>query len=120
MASNRRLLIVLIGWAGFSVFFAAWLAFTWGGVTTTQRADDIAEFVVAFLAAAGCVFAAVRHQGRTRIAWTLMGASAFAWGAGEVVWSYYELLANQQFVVRPDNLAGVLYFPSAPSKATSR
>src|SRR5213595_4195792 len=67
-----------------------------GGVTTTQRVDDIAEFVVAFLAAAGCVFAAVRHQGRTRIAWTLMGASAFAWGAGEVVWSYYELLVGQQ------------------------
>ncbi|TMG51363.1 MAG: PAS domain S-box protein [Chloroflexi bacterium] len=131
MASNRRLLIVLIGWAGFSVFFAAWLAFAWGGVTTTQRVDDIAEFVVAFLAAAGCVFAAVRHQGRTRIAWTLMGASAFAWGAGEVVWSYYELLVGQQvpfpsfadlgyLLAVPLAIAGVLYFPSAPSKATSR
>src|SRR5207237_2574742 len=95
MASNRRLLIVLIGWAVFSVGFGAWLAFAWGGPTTTQWLDDIGEFVVAFIAAGACAFAALRHHGRTRIAWTLMAASAFSWGAGEVVWSYYVLLLGQ-------------------------
>src|SRR5438094_495781 len=52
-------------------------------------------------------------------------------GAGEVVWSYYELLVGQQvpfpsfadlgyLLAVPLAIAGVLYFPSAPSKATSR
>src|SRR2546430_9404802 len=60
MASNRRLLIALIGWAGFSVLFAAWLAFSWGGETTTQWFDDIGEFVLAFIAAGARLFPARR------------------------------------------------------------
>src|SRR5205823_6610270 len=123
-------LIVLIGWAGFSVLFAAWLAFSWGGETTTQWFDDIGEFVLAFIAAGACLFAARRHHGRTRIAWTLMAVSAFSWGAGEVAWSYYELLGGVQIpfpsfadlgylMAVPFAIAGVLCFPSAPSRATS-
>src|SRR5256886_11687656 len=130
MASNGRLLIVLIGWAGFSVLFAAWLAFSWGGETATQWFDDIGEFVLAFIAAGACLFAARRHHGRTRIAWTFMAVSAFSWGAGEVAWSYYELLGGQQvpfpsfadlgyLMAVPLAIAGVLCFPWAPSRATS-
>src|SRR5207253_6246024 len=129
-ASNRRLLTVLIGWAVFCLFFAAWLLFSWGGITTTQRFDDMGEFVIAFVAAAACVFAALRHQGRTRVAWTLIAASAFAWGMGEVAWSYFELLKNQQapfpsfadlgyLAAVPFAIVGVLCFPAAPSRAVS-
>jgi len=130
MANNRRLLIVLAGWAGFSLFFAAWLAFGWGGANTTVRFDDIGEFVIAFLAAAACTYTAIRHRGRTRLAWTLLGGSALAWGAGQVVWSYFELLKGQlapfpsfadlgYLSAMPLAMAGVLCFPAAPSKVTS-
>jgi diguanylate cyclase (GGDEF)-like protein/PAS domain S-box-containing protein len=130
MANNRRLLIALTGWAGFSLFFAAWLLFSWGGVTTAERFDDITEFVVAFLAAAACAYTAALHQGRTRVAWALIGASAFSWGAGQVVWSYYELLKGHQvpfpsladlgyLTAMPLAIAGVLCFPAAPSRAVS-
>src|ERR1700719_3640541 len=130
MANNRRLLIALTGWAGFSLFFAAWLLFSWGGVTTAERFDDITEFVVAFLAAAACAYSAAQHQGRTRVAWALIGASAFSWGAGQVVWSYYELLKGHQvpfpsladlgyLTAMPLAIAGVLCFPAAPSRAVS-
>src|SRR5947209_5183664 len=130
MASNRRLLIALIAWAGFSLFFAAWLQFGWGGVGTTQKLDDIGEFLMAFLAAAGCAFAALRHRGRTRIAWALIATSAFAWGMGEVAWSYFELFKNQQvpfpsladlgyLAAVPFAIAGVLCFPAASSRAVS-
>src|SRR5438132_1345438 len=130
MASNRRLFIVLLGWAGFSLFFAAWLLYSWGGVSTTQRFDDIGEFVIAFLASAACAYTAVRHQGRTRLAWALIAASAFAWGAGQVIWSYYELLKGQQvpypsladlgyLSAMPLAIVGVLCFPAAPSRAVS-
>ena len=131
MANNRRLLILLTGWAAFSLFFAAWLVFGWGGATTTLRVDDIGEFVIAFVAAAACVFTAVRHRGRTRLAWALIAGSAFAWGAGQVVWSYFELLKGQlapfpsladlgYLAAMPLAIAGVLCFPSAPSRVVSR
>jgi diguanylate cyclase (GGDEF)-like protein/PAS domain S-box-containing protein len=130
MANNRRLLIALTGWAGFSLFFAAWLLFSWGGVTTAERFDDITEFVIAFLAAAVCAYTAAQHQGRTRVAWALIAASAFSWGAGQVVWSYYELLKGHQvpfpsladlgyLTAMPLAIAGVLCFPAAPSRAVS-
>jgi diguanylate cyclase (GGDEF)-like protein/PAS domain S-box-containing protein len=130
MAGNRRLFIVLTGWVAVSLFLTAWLAFDWGGVKSTQWFDDIGEFTVAFLAAAACAFTAVRHQGRSRIAWALMAASAFAWGAGQVAWSYFELLKGQQvpfpsfadlgyLTAVPFAIVGVLCFPSAPSRAAS-
>src|SRR5437899_1992354 len=50
MASNRRLLIVLIGWAGFSVFFAAWLlVISWstvlGAVYRSGSGDLMAQLI---------------------------------------------------------------------------
>jgi diguanylate cyclase (GGDEF)-like protein/PAS domain S-box-containing protein len=130
MANNRRLFIVLIGWAGFSLLFAAWLFFHWGGSSTTKRFDNVGETLAAFIAAAACGAAALRHQRRTRIAWALIGASAMSWGLGQSVWTYYELVRGQQvpfpsfadlgyLTAVPLAVAGVLCFPSAPARATS-
>jgi diguanylate cyclase (GGDEF)-like protein/PAS domain S-box-containing protein len=130
MASNRRLFIVLIGWAGFALFCAAWLLFHWGGSGATRRFDNIGETLAAFTAAAACAVAAWRHQRRTRIAWGLIGASALSWGLGQSIWTYYELAKGQlvpfpsladlgYLTAVPLAVAGVLYFPSAPSRATS-
>jgi diguanylate cyclase (GGDEF)-like protein/PAS domain S-box-containing protein len=130
MASNRRLFMVLIGWAGFSLFFAAWLYFHWGGTVATRRFDNIGETLTALIAAAACGISAWRHQRRTRIAWALIGASALSWGLGQSVWSYFELVKGQQVPFPsfadlgylgavPLAAAGVLCFPSAPNRATS-
>jgi diguanylate cyclase (GGDEF)-like protein/PAS domain S-box-containing protein len=128
--AHRRLWIALGIWAVFSFFFTAWLVFDWGGVQATKTFDDIGEFVTAYVAAAACAFSAVRHRHRTKTAWTLMAISAFSWGTGEVVWSYYELLLKIQtpfpsfadfgyLLAVPFAIAGVLCFPSATSRATS-
>src|SRR3989441_6802551 len=130
MARNRRFFMVLIGWAGFSLLFAAWLQFQWGGGVVTQRFDNLGETLAAFIAAAVCVIAAWRHQQRTRIAWALIGASALSWGVGQAIWSYYELVKGQQtpfpsfadlgfLGAVPLAVAGVLCFPWVPSRATS-
>src|SRR6266849_7874226 len=130
MRENRRLFIVLTGWAGFALFFAAWLTLHWGGTVVTQRFDNLGETVAAFVAAAACGIAAWRHQRRTRIAWALIGASALTWGLGQTVWSYYELVKGQQIpfpsladlgylAAVPLAVAGVLFFPSAPNRAAS-
>lgn len=130
MRENRRFFIMLTGWAGFALFFAAWLAFHWGGTAVTQRFDNLGETLAAFVAAAACGIAAWRHQKRTRIAWALIGASALSWGLGQTVWSYFVLVRGQQvpfpspadlgyLSAVPLAVAGVLFFPSAPSRANS-
>ncbi|HSO94171.1 MAG TPA: EAL domain-containing protein, partial [Candidatus Dormibacteraeota bacterium] len=130
LATNRRLLIALGAWALVTLVVAAWLVFDWAGVKHTQQMDDIVEFVSAFAGAGACAYAAWRLSGRSRIAWTLIGASAFCWGAGEVVWSYYELLKGQQIPFPsfadlgylgavPLAIAGVLCFPSRAFRLTS-
>ena len=53
--------------------------------------DDVGEGGAAFVAAAACAAAAYRATGRLRLAWTLMGLSAGSWGAGQAIWTYYEL-----------------------------
>src|SRR5438874_13591711 len=130
MARNRRFVTVLIGCAGFSLLFAAWLQLQWGGGEVTQRFDNLGETVAALVAAAVCGIAARRHQRRTRIAWALIGASALSWGVGQAIWSYYELVVGQQVPFPsfadlgflgavPLAVAGVLFFPWVPSRATS-
>ena len=109
--------------------FTLWMTFGWAGVTVTQWLDDIGEFVAAFLAAAACWVAAGRHRSRSRTAWRLIAASAFAWGLGEVAWSYFELLAGQAvpfpsladvgfLAAVPLAAAGMLAFPAAPERTS--
>ena len=130
LATNRRLLIALGGWALVILVVTSWLVFDWAGVKHTEQVDDIAQFVSAFIGAGACAYAAWRLNGRSRIAWALIGTSAFCWGAGEVVWSYYELLKGQQvpfpsfadlgyLSAVPLAIAGVLCFPSTASRLTS-
>src|SRR3989454_7596795 len=101
MASNRRLLIALIGWAGFSVLFAAWLTFSWGGETTTQWFDDIGEFVLAFIAAGARAFPAPPPHRRTPVPSTLLAPSALSSGAAGGAWSYYQFFLGPQGAFPP-------------------
>jgi len=76
--------------------FGLWVTFHFGGITLSERIDDLGEAVVAFAAALVCGAAALRHVGRSRRAWFLISASAFAWSIGEAVWSYYEVGLGRQ------------------------
>jgi two-component system, sensor histidine kinase and response regulator len=73
------------------VCFVAWMVLLIGGDRATIAVDDIGEAVAAFAAALCCIWAAVRNSGRQRVGWALLAASAATWGAGEVVWSVYEV-----------------------------
>jgi diguanylate cyclase (GGDEF)-like protein/PAS domain S-box-containing protein len=116
--------------AAIVVFTGAWLILGWGGRERTEQVDDVSEFLAALVGAAACAFAARRHRGRGRLAWTLISLSALSWGTGQLIWSYYELLKGQQapfpsyadlgyLLAVPLAIAGVLCFPSAASRATS-
>jgi two-component system, sensor histidine kinase and response regulator len=111
--------------------FIAWTAARIGGDTITIAVDDIGEAIAALLAALSCGYAAWRNAGRMRVVWGLLGASAFSWFAGEVVWSVYEVglgrsvpfpsAADAGYLLAiPLAVAGLLAFPSAPGRITTR
>jgi diguanylate cyclase len=74
-----------------SVAYALILRNVYFGDQVVTALDDIGEAVAAGLAAAACAWAVRRARGRDRLGWALMSVSAGLWGAGEIVWSIYEV-----------------------------
>jgi hypothetical protein len=101
-----------------------------GGLRVTDGVDDLGEMVAALIATVACGVAA-RHVPTRRSRWVLLGASSFAWAAGEAVWTYYDFvrgvsvpfpsLADVGFLAAvPLAVAGLLLFPSSPHRAVDR
>jgi signal transduction histidine kinase len=74
-----------------SVAYALILRNLYFGPHAVTAIDDIGEAVAAAIASATCAWAASRAGGKDRLGWALMSISAGLWGAGEVVWSIYEV-----------------------------
>jgi len=113
-----------------TVAFLIWMIVGIGGHRVTDEVDVLGELVAALVAAAACGVAARRESSR-RARWVLLGASSFAWAAGETVWAYYDLvrgvsvpfpsLADVGFLCAvPLAVAGLLLFPSSPRRAADR
>jgi hypothetical protein len=112
------------------VAFLVWMIVAIGGARVTDAVDVLGELAAALAATAACGVAAV-HVSWRRSRWVLLGASSFAWAAGESVWAYYDLirgvsvpfpsLADVGFLAAvPLAVAGLLLFPSAPRRAADR
>jgi PAS domain S-box-containing protein len=117
--------------AALSAVFILWTANRWISDDFTIGLDDIGEGVAAFIAAGSCAFAAVRNVGRVRIAWTLFAVSAFSWGTGEVIWTWYEVFQGHDvpfpspadagyLLAIPLAVVGVLALTSAPTRLATR
>ncbi len=102
-----------------------------GGEAPTQYLDNLTETAAALAAAGACGFAAVRHHGRLRWAWALLGASALSWGLGQSVWDWYQIFRNVLIPFPsladagylgavPLAIAGVLTFPVSSERAGSQ
>lgn len=117
--------------AALSAGFVMWTALRIGGDQATIDVDDIGEAVAAAVATASCGYAAIRTGGRMRFAWSMFAASAASWGAGEVIWSVYQVglgvavpfpsAADAGFLgAIPLALAGVFALTAAPRRLTTR
>ncbi|HEV2218252.1 MAG TPA: ATP-binding protein [Candidatus Dormibacteraeota bacterium] len=129
--SGRRFLVAAAVAAVVSVAFTIWIGFRVGGDHSVTVVDDLGEAIAALIAAGSCGYASRREAGRMRVAWGLLAASALSWGVGEVIWSYIEVgqgravpfpsAADAGYLVAiPLAVAGVLTFPSAPSRVATR
>jgi len=129
--AGRRFVWAAAAVAVVSVLFILAVGLNIGGDRGTTATDDIGEAIAALVAAASCGYAALTRTGRLRLTWALIGLSAFSWFAGEVVWSVYEVGLGQDvpfpsaadagfLLAIPLAVGGILGFPSAPSRLTTR
>ena len=93
--------------------------------------DDIGQCITPFVAAVACWLTARRSLGRERISWVLIGAGATSWGAGQVLWTVYEVglghqpvspsLCDAGFLLAPLLIVGgLLGFVDTPAGVLSR
>jgi diguanylate cyclase (GGDEF)-like protein len=83
-----------------------------GGERVTRGVDDIVQLAAAGVASAAALWRAARVQGRLRASWALIAAGAGCWAVGEVVWSYYELVAGVSTPFPSLADVGYLLFPA--------
>jgi diguanylate cyclase (GGDEF)-like protein/PAS domain S-box-containing protein len=79
-----------------AVAFLVMLATAKTGNRTTQIIDDSGLAAAALIAGIAARLRAGREQEHVRRFWLWLSASAFAWAAGQVVWSCYELIAPRR------------------------
>jgi signal transduction histidine kinase len=135
----RSFNLAAIASAALTALFLVWVGLELGGRTATGMFTNLVQTVVPLAAAAACFHAANRIPygfGRAwtaslHRAWRLLGAAALSWGLGQVVWTYYEVVADREgpfpspadlgfLCAVPLLIAGVLAFPTAPMRATAR
>jgi signal transduction histidine kinase len=134
----RTFTVAAVASAVLVALFLVWVGFQLGGETVTLAFTNLVQALVALAAAFACFHAANRNPfgfGRAwtaslHRAWRLLGAAALSWGLGQVVWTYYEVVAGQDpfpsladvgfLCTVPLLIAGVLAFPTAPMRATAR
>ena len=85
---------VCVGAAIVSTAWAALLVLEAGGPTVAQALSNFGQAAAAFAAAAGCALAARRDIAHRRT-WALLGAAVLSWGAGQVLWTWYESILGR-------------------------
>src|SRR3954453_19583948 len=71
------------------------------------------QLLAAALASAGCGVAAARCAGHRRRAWAWLAVGNGAWAAGQIVWSYYEVVLDREVPFPSLSDVGFLIFPLA-------
>src|ERR1700738_95265 len=104
--------IAAVGFVLVTAAFQLCITFQLGGVRFAAGVNDIGSALAALLAAIACALARRRTRSSTRLGWALLAASALAWSAGEMAWSYYEVGLGQ--VVPSPSLADIGYLLSVP------
>jgi hypothetical protein len=88
-----------LGWAraaGAVGLFVVLVRVPPGGPRVGRAVDDVGQLIAAAGAAAACGWRAARSPGQAARSWWLLSAGTGCWAAGELAWSYYELVAGRQ------------------------
>ncbi len=109
---------------GFSILYVVYLVIQPGTPRSVTVISDVVQFVVPIAVAVPLALASARRvAGREQAAWLLFAGAALAWGLGQGVWTWYEVvgghdapfpsLADVGFLLAvPLLLAGVVVYPA--------
>ena len=123
VALRCSVVVLIILWALCLVLFPP---------ATTGPVSNVGLIVAPFAAALQCLRRGRRAADpRSRRAWTLIGAACGSWSIGQMVWTWYETALGMPVPfpsaadigylgLVPLAVAGLLAFPSAPSRLSSR
>jgi PAS domain S-box-containing protein len=81
--------------AGILALDVAWVRSGWGGALATQAFSDLISVFTAGAAALLCWAASRRDRGRIRRGWFMLGLGMASWSAGELLWSWYEVVQQR-------------------------
>jgi diguanylate cyclase (GGDEF)-like protein len=98
--------------AAFLALYAAFLALQPGGDRPLMVISDIAGTLPPLVAGVLALKASSVSADRGRVGWRLIGLGSLCWGAGELIWSFYEVI-----LFRPSpfpSLADAAYLGSVP------
>jgi len=94
-----------------------------------QEVSNVGLTVAAFAGAIGC-FVGARRRDRYRRSWLFLGGACFAWGCGQVVWTWYESTGREvpfpsyadigYLCLPPLAAIGLLILPSATQSLAGR
>jgi len=101
----------MLAYAG--LFAALIVAHPFGG-RPFQATSDLVGLLPPFFAGAIALLAAKRSLDNVRLAWLLIGGGCLAWGAGELIWTFYEVLLQADPFPSP---ADVGYLAALPLMA---
>lgn len=71
--------------------FAVVVGLRLGGQQFIFSFADVAQVTAALIAAAACSWITIRSDGRLRLGWALIAASATAWAIGQATWTIHQL-----------------------------
>ena len=122
---------IRVGIVAGTVYIAYLLAAPGSARSLTAVSNVVQTLVPLVVAAPMAALAARRATGRGRLAWALLAAGCASWGLGQVVWTWFEVVKNEDvpypgladvgFVGSvPLLLAGVLVFPASSLRPIGR
>ncbi|MGH9274725.1 MAG: diguanylate cyclase domain-containing protein [Acidimicrobiales bacterium] len=122
---------IVLGFIAGTAFVAYLLAAPGSARSVTAVSNVVQTLVPLCIAAPMAAVAAVRSTGRGRMAWALLAAGCTSWGLGQVVWTWFEVVKNEEVPYPgladigflgsvPFLLAGVLVFPSSSLRSMGR
>ncbi|WP_375500335.1 putative bifunctional diguanylate cyclase/phosphodiesterase [uncultured Jatrophihabitans sp.] len=111
-ARRGRPAVALAVLFGVAAVFTALLRLRVGGPFVARAIDDGGQIVSPALGACFCAWQARRLSGAERLSWALIAGGIAAWGIGEVVWTYYEVVAGRATPFPSLADCGYLLFPA--------
>src|SRR5436190_17391061 len=119
------------GIAVVTVAYFLYLALAPGSARSVTTVNDIAQTIIPLLAVIPLVLAGRSSTGRQRTSWFLLAAAALSWGIGQMIWTWYEVVLDQEVPYPgpadvgylgavPLLLGAVLLFPSGSLRTMGR